>query len=152
MILHIWFREGFPGDTVVKNLPANVRGTRNIGSIRGSGRSPGGGNPLQYSSWEESMGIGDCPWGQQESDMTEHVYAPHLSGSLECRLGEACANWWGESFQSQHAATLISRIIFPQMDLVWLQKTPISERVLLMLLYSFTDTDAMTEKLEHQLK
>ena len=76
----------------------------------------------------------------------------HLSGSLECRLGEARANWWGESFQSQHAATLISRIIFPQMDLVWLQKTPISERVLLMLLYSFTDTDAMTEKLEHQLE
>ena len=35
----------------VKNLPANAWGTRNGGSIPGSGRSPGGehGNPLQYS-------------------------------------------------------------------------------------------------------
>ena len=42
---------GFPGDTVVKNLPANVGDTRDMGLIPGSGRSPGGGNgnPLQYS-------------------------------------------------------------------------------------------------------
>ena len=38
----------FPGGSVVKNLPANAR---NLGSIPGSGRSPGEshGNPLQYS-------------------------------------------------------------------------------------------------------
>ena len=151
MILHTWFREGFPGDPVVKNLPANGRDTRNIGSIPGLGRCPGGGNPLQYSAWEEFMGIGDCPWGQEESDMTEHVctHTPFRQ-SLECRLGEARVHWhWGESFQSQHATTLISRIIFTQMDLGWLQKTPI---ILLMLLYSFIDTNAMTEKLEHPLK
>ena len=52
---------GFPGGSVVKNLPANGRDTRNIGSIPGLGRCPGGGNPLQYSAWEEFMGIGDCP-------------------------------------------------------------------------------------------
>ena len=36
---------------MVKNLPANVRAARNVGSIPGSGRSPGerNGNPLQYS-------------------------------------------------------------------------------------------------------
>ena len=35
---------------VIKNLPANTGGIRNLGSIPGSGRSPGGGhgNPLQY--------------------------------------------------------------------------------------------------------
>ena len=40
--------KGFPGGSVVKNLPANVGDT---GLIPGSGRSPGGGNgnPLQYS-------------------------------------------------------------------------------------------------------
>ena len=32
---------GFPGSSVVKNLPAN---TRNMGSIPGLGRSPGEGN------------------------------------------------------------------------------------------------------------
>ena len=39
---------GFPGGSVVKNLPAN---TGDPGSIPGSGRSPreGNGNPLQYS-------------------------------------------------------------------------------------------------------
>ena len=33
--------QGFPGGSVVKNLPANPGDT---GSISGSGRSPGGGN------------------------------------------------------------------------------------------------------------
>ena len=39
---------GFPGGSVVKNPPANAE---NMGSIPGSGRSPGeeNGNPLQYS-------------------------------------------------------------------------------------------------------
>ena len=39
---------GFPGGSVVKNLPANEE---DLSSIPGSGRSPGeeNGNPLQYS-------------------------------------------------------------------------------------------------------
>ena len=39
---------GLPGGSVVKNLPANAGDVRNMGSIPGSGRSPGGGhgNPL----------------------------------------------------------------------------------------------------------
>ena len=32
---------GFPGGTVVKNLPANTGDTRDMGSIPGSERSPG---------------------------------------------------------------------------------------------------------------
>ena len=42
---------GFPGGSVVKNLPANAG---DAGSIPGSGRSPGerNGNPLQYSCLE----------------------------------------------------------------------------------------------------
>ena len=44
--------EGFPGDSVVKNPPANAG---DLGSIPGSGRSPGEGNgsPLQYSCLEK---------------------------------------------------------------------------------------------------
>ena len=51
---------GFLGGTVVKNLPANARDTRNVGSIPGSGRSPGEGNvnPFQYSCLENSMDRG----------------------------------------------------------------------------------------------
>ena len=42
---------GFPGGSVLKNLPANVGDARNVGLIPGLGKAPGGGhgNPLQYS-------------------------------------------------------------------------------------------------------
>ena len=42
---------GFPGDSVVKNPPANAGDTGASGSIPGLGRSPGegNGNPLQCS-------------------------------------------------------------------------------------------------------
>ena len=42
---------------VVKKLPANAGDLRGVGSIPGSGRSPGGGhgNPLQYSCLENLM-------------------------------------------------------------------------------------------------
>ena len=47
---------------VVKKLPANTRDTRDMGSIPGSGRCPGGGhgNPLQYSCLEDPLDRGDC--------------------------------------------------------------------------------------------
>jgi len=48
---HLVKVEGFPGGTVVKNLPVKAGGTRALSSIPGSGGSPGegNGNPLQYS-------------------------------------------------------------------------------------------------------
>ena len=52
--------EGFPGGSVVKNLPANAGDTGGVGSTPGMGRSPGGGNgnPLQDSCWENPMDRG----------------------------------------------------------------------------------------------
>ena len=43
-------QRGFPCGAVVKNLPANARDAGDLGSIPGSGRSPGEGNdnPFQY--------------------------------------------------------------------------------------------------------
>ena len=51
---------GFPGDSVVKNPPANAGDMRDSGSIPGLGRSSGGeyGNPLQYSCLEDPMDRG----------------------------------------------------------------------------------------------
>ena len=45
---------------MVKNPPANAGDMRDMGSIPGSGRSPGGGhdNPLQYSCLENPMDRG----------------------------------------------------------------------------------------------
>jgi len=46
---------------VVRNLPANAGDIKDLGSIPGLGRSPGGGhgNPLQYSCLENPMDRGD---------------------------------------------------------------------------------------------
>ena len=51
---------GFPGGSVVKNLPANAGDSGDASSIPGSGRCPGGGNgnPLQYSCLENPMDRG----------------------------------------------------------------------------------------------
>ena len=45
---------------VVKNLPASVGVVRDVGSVSGLGRSPGGGhsNPLQHSCLESPMDRG----------------------------------------------------------------------------------------------
>ena len=73
----------FPGDPVVKNLPANAGDT---GSIPGSERSPGvgNGNPLQYSCLENLIDRGAWPttvhgvtkiWAQ----LSMHTHHPPLN-------------------------------------------------------------------------
>ena len=56
--MHSW--EDTSMALVVKNPPANAGDVRDVGSIPGSGRSPGGehGNPLQYSCLENPMDSG----------------------------------------------------------------------------------------------
>ena len=67
-------KEGFPSDTVVKNLPANAGDAGDIGSITGSRRFPGGSNDdlLQYpgkNTGQRSL-MGYSPWGGKEPDTT----------------------------------------------------------------------------------
>ena len=74
---------------MAKNPPANADDVRDVGSIPGLGRSPGGGhgNPFQYSCLEKSMDRG--AWWALESIesqrvghnlVTEHA---HMSFSYE---------------------------------------------------------------------
>ena len=58
--MDIRFHKDFPGGAMVKNLPANAGDAGEVGSISGSGRSPGGrnGNSLQYSSLKDSLDRG----------------------------------------------------------------------------------------------
>ena len=48
---------GFAGGSELRNPPVNAGNSGDMGSILGSGRSPGvgNGNPLQYSCLENSM-------------------------------------------------------------------------------------------------
>ena len=63
---------GFPGGSLVENLPAKAGDLGYTGSILGLERSPGAGNgnPLQYSCVENSMEggrlVGYSPWGLKE--------------------------------------------------------------------------------------
>ena len=77
---------GFPGSSDGKESTCNVG---DLGSIPGSGRSPGGGNgnPLQYSCLENPHGqrslAGYSPWGHKESDMTERPSTQHMPKLIE---------------------------------------------------------------------
>ena len=72
---------GFPGGLEGK---ASAHNARDLGSIPGSGRSPGegNGNPLPYSCLENPMDgeacrlqsmVGYSLWGRKELDMTERL-------------------------------------------------------------------------------
>ena len=54
---------GFSGGSVVKNLPANPGDAEDVGSVPGSGRSPGGGNgnAFQYSCPQNPRDRGAWP-------------------------------------------------------------------------------------------
>ena len=63
------FGGAFPGGVVLKNPPANAE---DLGSIRGSGRSPGGGNGSSTPVFLPRESHGQrSPWGHKESGMTE---------------------------------------------------------------------------------
>ena len=61
-VINLWLIPswGFPGDSVVKKLPANAGDARDMDSIPGSGRSSvaGPGNSLQYTCLENSTDRG----------------------------------------------------------------------------------------------
>ena len=84
-----WLNRCFPGGMVVKNPPANAGDAKDMGSIPGPGRCPGGGNgnPLQYPCLENPMDRGT--WraivhrGCTESDTTEQL-------SMNSSRGESC--------------------------------------------------------------
>ena len=69
---------GFPGGTVVKNLPASTGETEDPSLIPGSGRSTGegNGNPFQHSCLENLMDRG-AGWATvhrvTESERTERL-------------------------------------------------------------------------------
>ena len=80
---------GFPGGSVLKNPPANAG---DMGSIFGSGRSPGegNGNPLQYSCLGNPMDRGawwtTVPGVTKGSDTTQWLNNSIWLGLIEVLL------------------------------------------------------------------
>ena len=72
---------GFPGGSVVKNLPANAGNAGDMGLIPGSGSSSEVGRKWQPTliflpgkfHGQRSL-VGYNPWGHKDLDVTDHVY------------------------------------------------------------------------------
>ena len=75
---------------MVKNPPANAGDTADVGSIPGSGRSPGerNGNPLQHSCLENPMDRG--AWWPTVPGVTKSLTQPS-----DQTTAAACAGRWG---------------------------------------------------------
>ena len=73
---------------MVKNLATNAGDRRDPGSVRGSGRSPGGGhgNPLQYSCLENSRGRG--AWQATVHRVTKSWTGPKQLSTLHSTEGK----------------------------------------------------------------
>ena len=112
-----------PHGTVVKNLPANSGDTGDLGSIPGSGRSPGVGNdnPLQYFLPGKSRGqrslVGYSPWGHKESDTTEWACTFKSQEDTVARVTAELAIL-GSSFLggSQFSATVLQHTALISLD------------------------------------
>ena len=135
---------------MVKNWPANTWDLRDVGSIPGLGRSPGGGhsNPFQYSCLENSMDRGAW-WARvhrvaksrtwQKWPSTQHIYilvytGPYFRGGNGTRLQYSWKIPWTEvpgrlqsmgSLRVRHDwATSLSLFTFMHRRRKW-QPTPV---------------------------
>ena len=83
---------GFPGSSVVKTLPADAG---DLGSILGSGRSPGegNGNPFQYSCLENSIDGGASQLWSMGSQRVGHDWNDwaHIHAQRDAIVG-----FWGK--------------------------------------------------------
>ena len=140
---HLGCGWGFPGGTVVKNLPANAGDIRDAGSIPGSGRSPGGGNgnPHQYSCLENPMDRGtwqDTIHGVAKSQAQLKQLSRHALGAQRQASGylkflavsyTPCSSW----FPIIILTTTNSAILNPQSTLIF-------SRILMAIGYFFCAT------------
>ena len=111
-LLHTWWKWGFPGDSEVK---VSAHNAGDLGSILGSGRSPGEGtgNPLQYSCLENPMDGGAC-WaiqstGSQSQAPTERL---HFHFHILMRSGAFRVVWPWTHFHILKVFLLIYLILF----------------------------------------
>ena len=69
---------------MVKNRPANAGDTRDVGSIPGSGGSPGGGNATHSSILAWEIPLTEEPSGHKELYTTEQLNIQHFKHKTHC--------------------------------------------------------------------
>ena len=89
---------GFPGGSVVKNLPASAE----VASIPGLGRSPReeNGNPLQYSCLENPMDRG-AYWATVHgvtNSWTQLIYSTTITTYVPITVQKLCNNSVGTNY------------------------------------------------------
>jgi len=74
---------------VIKNPPANAGDKRDMGSVSGSGRSPGGGHgdPLQYSCLENPMDRGAWQAAVHRVVKSRTLLRQHSTEHIEMKSG-----------------------------------------------------------------
>ena len=103
---------GFPGNPMVKSLPANAGDTGDSGSIPGSRRSPAGrhGNLLQYSClenprdrgawWATVHKVAQCWTRLKELDETEDACKRQNEGQKFQITGDKCGIFFFKEFST----------------------------------------------------
>ena len=96
-VYYSFFWMSFRWLIVVKNLPENAGDRRNVDSVPGLGRSPGGGhgNPLQYSCLENSMRWG-AQWATVHRVTKSWTPLKWLSIHTHTTLGQSCVKHMGD--------------------------------------------------------
>ena len=85
---------GFPGGSVIKNMPASAGDTRDASLIPGAGRSPGGGNdnPLQYPCLENPK---DRAWRATVHGVTKSWTQPSIHAcTISHHVLTVCKGVW----------------------------------------------------------
>ena len=104
-LLTVWVSYlGFPGSSLVKNLPTNAEDTGKGGLIPRLESSPGGrnGNPLQYSCLENPMGRG-AGWA------TVHKECPQRA---EYNWAHTCMSYKASLNLSSHLSEMYTEVHF----------------------------------------
>ena len=104
---------------VVKNLSGNAGGTRDMGLIPGSERSPGGGhgNPLQYSYLKNPMDRG--AWCATVHRVAKSLTRLKQLSRHTCLFITAVFSWWSDPFAIRKSPSLSSNIFCFKVHSAW---------------------------------
>ena len=121
----IWATRGFPGGSSGKDPTCQWGDVRDMGSVPGLGRSPGGGhgNPLQYSCLENPMDRGvwqAAAHSVTKSDMTEHTHTHTHTHTHSSLFSQSLAKVWAFIHYGRFQRLVEVLRLVNIMNLIWI--------------------------------